>query len=145
MVYTANWGIICHLPLFRGTRNNHWFTGTACTTNRTDSSRYAALPCPSSNGSMRSELVEMGYCPRWVSPECVIYIINLVTSTSFWFGRIIQRAVYWVMKAVAYFTKIMSVSRFVGISFDRILLCKYMHNSWKQKTKNLRNTYVFVF
>ncbi len=24
MVYTANWGIICHLPPFRGTRNNHW-------------------------------------------------------------------------------------------------------------------------
>ena len=23
MVYTANWGIICHLPPFRGTRNNH--------------------------------------------------------------------------------------------------------------------------
>ena len=24
MVYTADWGIICHLPPFRGTRNNHW-------------------------------------------------------------------------------------------------------------------------
>ncbi len=24
MVYTANWGIICYLPPFRGTRNNHW-------------------------------------------------------------------------------------------------------------------------
>ena len=24
MVYTANWGIICHLPPFRATRNNHW-------------------------------------------------------------------------------------------------------------------------
>ncbi len=24
MVYTSNWGIICHLPRFRGTRNNHW-------------------------------------------------------------------------------------------------------------------------
>ncbi len=23
MVYTANWGIICHLPPFTGTRNNH--------------------------------------------------------------------------------------------------------------------------
>ena len=23
MVYTANWGIICHLPPFRGTRNNY--------------------------------------------------------------------------------------------------------------------------
>ncbi len=22
--YTANWGVICHLPPFRGTRNNHW-------------------------------------------------------------------------------------------------------------------------
>ena len=27
MVYTANWGIICHLPPFRGTRNNHWLLG----------------------------------------------------------------------------------------------------------------------
>ena len=27
MVYTANWGIICHLPPFRGTRNNHWING----------------------------------------------------------------------------------------------------------------------
>ena len=26
MVYTANWGIICHLPPFTGTRNNHWCT-----------------------------------------------------------------------------------------------------------------------
>ena len=25
MVYTANWGIICHLPPFTGTKNNHWF------------------------------------------------------------------------------------------------------------------------
>ena len=24
VVYTANWGIICTLPPFRGTRNNHW-------------------------------------------------------------------------------------------------------------------------
>ena len=24
MVYTANWGIICYLPPFRGARNNHW-------------------------------------------------------------------------------------------------------------------------
>ena len=23
-LYTANWGIICHLPPFRGPRNNHW-------------------------------------------------------------------------------------------------------------------------
>ena len=28
MVYTANWGIICHLPPFRGTRNNHWISGS---------------------------------------------------------------------------------------------------------------------
>ena len=26
MVYTANWGIICHLPPFTGTKNNHWYT-----------------------------------------------------------------------------------------------------------------------
>ncbi len=25
-VYTANWEIICYLPPFRGTRNNHWNT-----------------------------------------------------------------------------------------------------------------------
>ena len=24
MVYTANWGIICYLPPFKGTRNNQW-------------------------------------------------------------------------------------------------------------------------
>ncbi len=37
MVYAANWGIICHLPPFRGTRNNHWYIvrefnkrGTTC-------------------------------------------------------------------------------------------------------------------
>ena len=27
MVYTANWGNICYLPLFRETRNNHWSYG----------------------------------------------------------------------------------------------------------------------
>ncbi len=27
MVYTANWGIICHLPPFRGTRKIHWNEG----------------------------------------------------------------------------------------------------------------------
>ena len=31
MVYTANWGIICHLPPFRGTRNNHWDDHNAST------------------------------------------------------------------------------------------------------------------
>ena len=25
--YTSNWGIICHLPPFTGTRNNHWANG----------------------------------------------------------------------------------------------------------------------
>ena len=26
-LYIAFWGVICHLPPFRGTRNNHWFCG----------------------------------------------------------------------------------------------------------------------
>ena len=30
MVYTANWGIICYLPPFRGTRNNHWIIRSNC-------------------------------------------------------------------------------------------------------------------
>ena len=44
-----------------------------------------------------------------------------------------------------YITKIMLVSRFVGISFDRILLCKYMHNSWEKKHKTWEKLMFFVF
>ena len=41
-------------------------------------------------------------------------------------------------------TKIMLVSRFVGISFDRILLCKYMHNSWEKQQKTWEQ-HIFCF
>ncbi len=42
-------------------------------------------------------------------------------------------------------TKIMLASRFVGISFDRILLCTYMHNSWEKKQKTWEKNDVFCF
>ena len=49
---------------------------------------------------------------------------------------------WWLDQKV---TKIMLVSRFVGISFDRILLCKYMHNSWEKKQKTWEKLMFFVF
>ena len=44
MVCTASWGIICHLPPFRGTRNNHWYNAVPKTLLRYRNSFPAVWP-----------------------------------------------------------------------------------------------------
>ena len=47
MVYTANWGIICHLPPFRGTRNNHWLISRSVLVSRILYAIFTAFWTPS--------------------------------------------------------------------------------------------------
>ena len=61
-------------------------------------------------------------------------ILALLVSFAIWKNDLASKDVLCCLDSdVARFslsiTKIMLASRFVGISFDRILLCKYMHNS----------------
>ena len=52
MVYTANWGIICHLPPFRGTRNNHWRCFVNLAAEKCNKKTHRLHPCFRAVGGM---------------------------------------------------------------------------------------------
>ena len=59
MVYTANWGIICHLPPFTGTRNNHWKTWRAFFFSLGIPPQK--ITCPQKRGNFKKEISSSNY------------------------------------------------------------------------------------